>query len=86
MFLDHMIRKQSIEICYKYYCHPLPGGFFVRGTNMWYCAYCGRYHTRLTPAYGFDGWKRSGKIKARDSLCMKGLFYTVLLKDFLGRK
>lgn len=53
---------------------------------MWYCAYCGRYHTRLTPAYGFDGWKRSGKIKARDSLCIKGLFYTVLLKDFLGRK
>ena len=50
---------------------------------MWYCAYCGKYHTRLTPAYGFDGWKRSGKTKARDSLCMKGLFYTVLLKDHL---
>ena len=51
---------------------------------MWYCAFCGRYHTRLTPAYGFDGWKRPGKTKARDNLCMKGLFYTVLLKDFLG--
>lgn len=48
---------------------------------MWCCAFCGRYHTRLTPSYGFDGWKRSGKTKARDSLCMKGLFYTSLLRD-----
>ena len=53
---------------------------------MWYCAFCGRYHTRLTPAYGFDGWKRPGKTKARDKLCMKGLFYTVLMIKLKGTK
>ena len=46
---------------------------------MWYCAFYGRYHTRLTPAFGFDGWKRKPGPKTRDNLCMKGLLFNKLL-------
>ncbi len=50
---------------------------------FWYCAFCGRYHTSLTPAYGFDGWRRREKYKTRDSQCNKGLRFISLFKESL---
>lgn len=53
---------------------------------IWYCSFCGRYHTGLTKAYDFSGWIRKGKDKSKDNLCGKGLLFISLLKDTVVRR
>lgn len=53
---------------------------------IWYCSFCGRYHTGLTKAYDFSGWRRKGKDKSKDNLCGKGLLFISLLKDSMELK
>lgn len=48
---------------------------------FWYCAFCGKYHTRLTKRYDFSGWRMKGKTMGRDNLCDKGLLFIVILKN-----
>lgn len=49
--------------------------------RFWYCAFCGRYHTVLTPRYDFHGWRKRGKAVGRDNLCNKGILFLKLLEN-----
>lgn len=50
---------------------------------VWYCAFCGRYHTRAIKAYRFPYTRqKSGVMRTdkKDCLCKKGLLFVELLR------
>lgn len=50
---------------------------------FWYCAFCGTYHTALTPRYDFHRWKKRGKATGRANMCSNGTLFLKLLEYFL---
>lgn len=51
---------------------------------VWYCAFCGKYHTKLSKRYDLSGWRKRSNDRGKDSVCGKGLLFIRLLKDSLG--
>lgn len=51
---------------------------------VWYCAFCGKYHTALIRRYGVNGWRKRGLPSGKDNVCGKGVVFIALLKNTLG--
>ncbi len=49
--------------------------------GLWYCAFCGRYHTVLTKRYDFNGWLQRGEALGKDNMCGKGVLFTALFVE-----
>lgn len=49
--------------------------------KIWYCAYCGKFHSPLKKAYGFDGWNRKNTSYYKDNLCYKGVVFVTLFRN-----
>lgn len=48
---------------------------------MWYCAFCGRNHTKFKKRYNFPYYKKGiSRIDRKDGLCKKGIVFIELVK------
>lgn len=54
--------------------------------SIWYCAYCGKFHSPLKKAYGFDGWERKNAGRNMDNLCGRGLVFVTLCKELINKR